>query len=443
MTEATWRNWAGNQTCEPSEIVQPASVKELAATISAAAQRGLQVKPVGAGHSFTPIAVTDGVQIDLGRLTGITAVDPAGPTTGSASGSPSGSLVTVRAGTRMADLNVALAALGLALENQGDIDRQTITGALATGTHGTGARLGGMATQVARLTLVTADGSVLTCDPEHHADVFAAARVGIGALGVISDVTLRCVPAFRLRATERPGRLDETLESFAETAAAHDHAEFYWFPHTDRVLTKVNDRGEEGKPLSRLRHLLDDEFLSNGFFRVVNELGRLHPSAIPTINQVSARALSARTYVAPSYQVFTSPRRVRFTESEYAVPRAALPEVLGALRAWVDGHDEQIAFPVEVRMAAADDIWLSTGFERDNAYVAVHQFNKRPGERYFAGFEAIVAEHEGRPHWGKLHTLDANRLGALYPRHADFVALRDRLDPGRTFDNAYLRRVLG
>ncbi|GAA3622576.1 D-arabinono-1,4-lactone oxidase [Microlunatus ginsengisoli] len=435
MSDPRWRNWAGNQRCEPSDTVHPATVDELAATITAAAQRGLHVKPVGAGHSFTPIALTDGIQLDLDRLTGITAVVPE-----SGRGT---TLVTVRGGTRLAELNATLATLGLALENLGDIDRQTITGALATGTHGTGARLGGLATQVAALTLVTADGSVLRCDAEQHPDVFAAARVGIGALGVVSDVTLRCVPAFRLRAIERPGRLAETLESFPETVQAHDHAEFYWFPHTDRVLTKVNDRAEDGRPLNRLRFLLDDEVLSNGLFRVVNEIGRLRPSAIPTINQVSARALSARTYTAPSYQVFTSPRRVRFSESEYAVPRAALPDVIGALRGWLDGHDETVAFPVEVRVAAADDIWLSTGFERENAYVAVHQFNKRPDQRYFAAFESIVAEHAGRPHWGKLHTLDAARLAALYPRHADFVAVRDRLDPGRTFDNGYLRRVLG
>ena len=351
--------------------------------------------------------------------------------------------MTVRGGTRLGELNRTLATLGLALENLGDIDSQTIAGALATGTHGTGARWGGLATQVEALTLVTADGSVLACDREHHPDVFAAACVGLGALGVVSDVTLRCVPAFRLRATERPARLDETLESFASDAETHDHVEFYWFPHTDRVLTKVNDRTDEDRPLPRLRYLLDDEVLSNGLFRVVNELGRLRPSTIPRINQISARALSARTYTAASYEVFTSPRRVRFTESEYAVPRAALADVLGALRAWVDGHDERIAFPVEVRVAAADDIWLSTGYERENSYIAIHQFNKRDNGRYFAAFEAIVAEHFGRPHWGKLHTLDAERLAALYPRHPDFVAVRDRLDPGRTFANGYLRRVLG
>ncbi len=436
MSEPSWRNWAGNQHCEPSSVESPASIDELAAVVTAAAQRGLHVKPVGAGHSFTPIALTDGVQVRLDRLAGITEVRPS-------AGSVAGSLVTVRGGTRIADLNRSLAALGLAMENLGDIDRQTITGALATGTHGTGARLGGLASQVEALALLTADGSVLRCDREHHPDVFAAARVGLGALGVVVDVTLRCVPAFRLRATERPARLAETLESFAATAEAHDHAEFYWFPHTDRVLTKVNDRADDGPGLSRLRFLIDDELLSNGLFRVVNELGRLRPAAIPTINQVSARALSARTYTAPSYEVFTSPRRVRFTESEYAVPRAALADVLTGLRTWIDDHDERIAFPVEVRVAAADDAWLSTGFERENAYIAIHQFNKRPGQRYFAAFEAIVAEHAGRPHWGKLHTLGADRLAELYPRHAAVVAVRDRLDPGRTFDNGYLRCVLG
>ena len=169
----------------------------------------------------------------------------------------------------------------------------------------------------------------------------------------------------------------------------------------------------------------------------------LRPSLIPRINQFSAWALSPREYTDVSYAVFTSPRRVRFNECEYAVPRTQLAPVLHALRAWIDDHDERISFPVEVRVAAADDIWLSTAYRRDTAYIAVHHYYKIDHRRYFAAFESIVAEHQGRPHWGKLHNLEADQLRQLYPRFDDFRQIRDRLDPGRTFDNAYLRRVLG
>ena len=434
MTEQSWRNWAGNQRCEPARTAAPASIDELASTITGAAQAGLRVKPVGAGHSFTAAALTDGVQIDLVNLSELGEVRPR------ADGSTS---VTVGGGARLVDLNRMLDGLGLALENLGDIDRQTIAGALATGTHGTGARYGGLATQVEALTLVLADGTVLHCDREQQPGVFAAARIGLGALGVVADVTLRCPPAFRLRAEERPARWRETLEAFDATVAAHDHVELYWFPHTEQVLTKINDRDGEAPPLKRWRRVLDDEILSNGAFRLLNEIGRLQPRTIPAVNRVAARVLGARTYTAASYEVFTSPRRVRFIECEYAVPRAALTDVLTELRTWIETSGEQIAFPVEVRAAAADDIWLSTGYERENAYVAVHQFHRRDHRRYFAAFEAIVAEHAGRPHWGKLHSLDADQLADLYPRHREFVRVRDRLDPGRTFGNGYLHQVLG
>jgi len=433
-SDDTWSNWAGNVTASPREFAEPTDADEVAAVVTTAAQAGRRVKPIGAGHSFTAAAATDGVQLRLDRITGLTHIDR------------DRNLVTVGGGTTIADLNQLLAAEGLALENLGDIDQQTISGAISTGTHGTGAALGGMATQVRELQLVLADGNKIICSIDQHPDIFAAVRVGLGALGVITEVTLQCVPAFRLRAVEAPGLLEAVLESFDVDVAEHDHFEFYWFPHTDRTLTKRNDRvpvDHQGRALPRWRYLLDDELLSNGLFEVVNRLGRLRPSLVPRISQISARALSAREFTDTSYAVFNSPRRVRFVESEYAVPRESLIPVLRTLKAWVDDHDERIVFPVEMRVAAADGIWLSTGFERDNAYIAVHQYHRLDHRRYFAAFEAIVAEHQGRPHWGKLHSLDADRLGQLYPRFSDFLRVRDRLDPGRTFGNDYLRQVLG
>ena len=322
-SDDTWSNWAGNVTASPRDFAAPADADEVAAVVTAAAQAGRRVKPIGAGHSFTAAAATDGVQLRLDRITGLTHIDR------------DRNLVTVGGGTTIADLNQLLAAEGLALENLGDIDQQTISGAISTGTHGTGAALGGMATQVRELQLVLADGNKIICSIDQHPDIFAAVRVGLGALGVITEVTLQCVPAFRLRAVEGPGLLEAVLESFAVDVAEHDHFEFYWFPHTDRTLTKRNDRvpvDHQGRALPRWRYLLDDELLSNGLFEVVNRLGRLRPSLVPRINQISARALSAREFTDTSYAVFNSPRRVRFVESEYAVPRPSLRRALAGAR---------------------------------------------------------------------------------------------------------------
>lgn len=430
----TWTNWGRNQTCHPAQVAVPRDVDELAATVAGASAAGTRVKAVGSGHSFTPVATTDGVQVRLDHLSGVLTADAV---TGR---------VTVGAGTPLHVLNPALQALGLALPNLGDIDRQTISGAIATGTHGSGARYQGIASAVTGLVLVLADGSPLRCSADEEPDVFAAARVGLGALGVVSQVELQCVPAFRLHAQEHGADLHDVLASVHDDVARHDHVDMHWFPHTDRVLVKHNDRVAAqagGRPLPAWRATLDDDLLSNRFFEVVNRVSTRWPRIVPRLNQLTSRTLSARDYTDDSWKVFCSSREVRFRESEYAVPRAAVGDVVLALRDWVDRHDVSLPFPVELRFTGADDIWLSTGYERENAYVAVHQYHRMDDGGVFAAFEAIVAEHQGRPHWGKLHTLGADRLGELYPRFADFLAVRDRLDPGRTFTNDHLRHVLG
>ncbi len=430
---ATWTNWAGTVRADVT-VASPGSVSQLQRVVAESAAQGRRVKPIGAGHSFTAIGATDGVQLRLDRMGGIVHADRA---TG---------LVTVLAGTRLHDLNEALWTLGLALTNLGDIDVQTVAGAISTGTHGTGLRLGGLATQVRALDLVLADGSLLHCSADEEPQVFAAARVGLGALGVIVTVTLQCEPAFALHAAESPASLDEVLADLDDLVDRHDHVEFYWFPHTRRVLTKRNDRVPEGtplRPLSRLRHRIDDELLSNTVFDGINRVTTRRPALIPRANAVAARALSAREYVDRSYRVFASPRTVRFREMEYAVPRAAVPDLLAGIETYLDRSGEQIGFPVEVRFAAADDIWLSTASGRDTGYVAVHQYHRRDHESYFRAVEAVAQDLDGRPHWGKLHFRDAASLAATYPHHADFVAVRDKLDPDRVFGNPYLDTVLG
>ena len=409
---------------------------ELSAILWDAAARSLPVRCVGAGHSFTPIAVTDGVQIVLDTLRGIESVERNHD--GSAQ-------VTVLAGTRLRELTARLWDLGLAMTNLGDIDEQSVAGAISTGTHGTGVRFGGIATQVSALELMTADGQLLRCSGNENTELFDAARVGLGALGVITRVTLNCVAAFALQAVEMPSTLTATLRGLESTVAGVDHFEFYWFPHTDRVLTKRNTRllGDSVlKPLGKVRSYLDDELLSNTVFEGLNRAVTRMPALIPRLNAVSARALSAREYTDRSYRVFASSRTVKFVEMEYAVPVSEIAWVLREVDRWLERSMISVAFPVEVRFAAGDDIWLSTAYGRPTAYIAVHQYHRRDHREYFDAVEAICRSVGGRPHWGKLHSLGSAELRETYEHFDDFLRIRDSMDPTRLFDSDYLDHLL-
>lgn len=436
MVEWSWRNWAGNQHAFPAHSAEPSSVDALRTVLRDAVDWSRSVRCVGAGHSFTPIAVTDGVQIGLDSLRGIETV--VRDDDGSAR-------VTVLAGTRLRELTARLWDLGLAMTNLGDIDEQSVAGAISTGTHGTGGRFGGIATQVCAVELMTADGQLVQCSREENTDLFDAARVGLGALGVITRVTLECVPRFALRAVEEPSTLRATLDELDETVAGVDHFEFYWFPHTDRVLTKRNTRlpGDAVlKPLGKVRSYIDDELLSNTVFEGLNRVVTRMPALIPRVNAVSARALSAREYTDRSYRVFASSRTVRFVEMEYAVPVAQIGWVLREVDRWLERSSMSIAFPVEVRFAAADDIWLSTAYGRPTAYIAVHQYHRRDHREYFDAVEAICRSVGGRPHWGKLHSLGSDELRDCYEHFDHFLRVRDSMDPKKLFGSEYLERLL-
>jgi FAD-linked oxidoreductase len=427
----TWQNWAGNQAMSPAQVLRPSSTEQLVGAVKEAAAAGRRVKAIGSGHSFTGIGLTDGVLLQLDRYDRLLAADPG---TGR---------VTVEAGLPLHRLNALLAEHGLGLTNMGDIDAQTVSGAISTGTHGTGRASGSLAHQVVGLELVLADGSVVSCSRTERPELFAVARVGLGALGVVSTVTLQAEPAFALHADERPMPLEEVLEGFEELVAANEHFEFYWFPHTRTALTKRNNRTTELSPLSRTRSWVDDELLSNKVFAATCRLGAAMPRVIPAVNRVASKALSARTYSDLAPRVFTSPRRVRFCEMEYAVPRAELPAVFRELSTLPERLGEHVSFPVEVRVAPADDIALSTASGRDSAYIAVHVFRGTRYDRYFGAVEALMGAVAGRPHWGKLHNLGAAELRARYPRFEEFRAVRGAVDPEGVFRNAYLDQVLG
>ena len=423
-----WRNWGRSQQSHPQHVVQASSVDDVVEAVAFARDKHLPIKTVGAGHSFTAIAATDGVQLDVAALDGVLAVD--------------GDLVTLGAGTNLYQLPALLGEHGLALENMGDIDKQTIAGAISTGTHGTGARFGGIATQVEGMTLVTADGSVLPVGP----DLLPAARVGLGALGVITDVTLRCVPDFVMHAIERPEPLDEVLDGWLERATSVDHFEFYWFPHTEQALTKTNTRmpaSTPRKPQHPVAAWIDDELMPNGLYVLLCRLGMIAPGTTPPLNRLANKLVAERQVTDGWHEVFTSPRRVRFREMEYALPVEEVPAALREIKQLIDAKGWRITFPVEVRVAAADENWLSTAQGRQTGYIAVHRYYREDPTEYFEAVEAIARAHGGRPHWGKMHFRSADDLRPAYPHFDDFLAVRDRLDPDRVFANDYLERVLG
>ena len=427
-----WVNWGGNQACTPAVVERPASEDEIVAIVQRAADSGRRVKVVGAGHSFTDIACTDGVMISLERCDRVLAVDT------------EARQVTVDAGITIERLGDELARLGLAQPNLGDIGYQSIAGAISTSTHGTGIKLGNLASQVCALSMVLADGSVLHCAPERDTETFRAAQVGLGALGILSTVTLQCVPAFNLLAVEEPGSFDATLAELDALAAANEHFEFYWLPHTERVIRLLNNRTDApARPKGKVGGWLDDVLLENHAFGLLCRLGRVRPGWIPTLNRLEARLLSDAKFSDRSDRVFTNPRLVRFVEMEYALPREALADAVRAVRALIESRGFQVSFPVEVRVGASDDITLSTAHGRETGYVAVHMFRGTAYDEYFGEVEAIMNGHDGRPHWGKMHYQTAQTLRPRYPGWDSFIAVRERLDPGRLFGNAYLERVLG
>ncbi|WP_246140077.1 D-arabinono-1,4-lactone oxidase [Protaetiibacter larvae] len=428
-----WRNWGRTESSRPTFRASPTSTAEVQALVRLARERGLPLKVVGAGHSFTSIAATDGILVDLDRMQGVRAVDAA---TGR---------VTLAAGTRLHQLPELLAPYGLALQNMGDIDRQSIAGATSTGTHGTGGRFGGLATTITGAVIVTGDGSILELDAATNASLLPAVRLGLGALGVLVELTIQCVPAYLLRAVEHPEPF-AVIDEFAARVETADHFELYWWPHTDRVMTKTNTRLplEAGRaPVGPVANWVEERLMSNGALSLMCNIGHVLPAATPAINRFATRVYGDREYVDHSYEVFTAPRNTRFREMEYALPLEAVPAALRELRAMIEDSGWRISFPVEVRAAAADDNWMSTAYGRETGYIAVHRYVRDDPERYFRAAEQIFLAHGGRPHWGKMHYLDHEEFAARYPRFGDFLGVRNRLDPDRVFQNPYLERVLG
>jgi FAD-linked oxidoreductase len=427
-----WRNWAGDQRCRPAEIERPRARDELSAAVARASEAGRRVRVAGSGHSFTDIACTGETMLRLEALDRVLAVDA------------SSGRVRVEAGIVIGDLAKRLAGHDLAMENQGDIDRQTLAGAISTATHGTGARFQNLSAQVEAVELALADGEVLEISADSDPETLAAARAGLGALGVLYSVTLRTVPAYTIRRVDRPARLGEVLAGLDELAGAHDHFEFYAFPHTETAIARESERTDEPPtPRSRGGEYLQEVVLENWLVAAYARVGRRFPSRIPPMARFLARQVGRSVKVDASHRVFASERRVRFTEMEYGIPREHGAEAVRRVFELIDERGFRVSFPIEVRFVAPDDVMLSPSHARDTCYIAVHMYRGAEWEPYFRGVEEIMDSYGGRPHWGKRHFQTAESLEPRYPRWADFQRVRARLDPEGVFANAYTDRVLG
>lgn len=426
-----WKNWSGYVECPRTPVVAPDSGAQLARVLAEAARDDKPVRMVGAGHSFSPLVASEGVIVSLDKLQGVIDVD-AGT-----------QVARVHAGTRLHALGAALAQRGLAMENLGDINVQSIAGATSTGTHGTGLSFGNLATQIAALKFVTADGAEHVASPTQDPQLFDGGRIALGSLGVLTELSLRLVPAFRLRLERGKMDLEECLAQADALVAANRSFEFYWLPHTESVLTKtwnVTEAPVDGVGLGRW---VSDVLLENAAFGLLCDLGKAVPSWCPALSRFCARLISHSTQVDASWSMLSTVRQVRFNEMEWSVPAARGADALREIKALIARREFPLMFPLEIRWVRGDDIWLSPNHGRDSVHISVHQYRGMPFEGYFEAVQAICLNHGGRPHWGKVHSLQAAQLSRLYPRWDDFLALRERMDPAGRFLTPYLRGLFG
>ena len=358
---------------------------------------------------------------------------------------PSSGLVRVEAGAILGQFNRRLDQLGVALENLGDIDKQTLAGSISTGTHGTGIRFPNVSAQLESIEIVAADGSTLELSEASDSDAFRAARIGVGALGALYAVTIRTVPAYTINRLDHSLPLAETLASLDERVDGLDHFEFYVFPHTDTALCRESTRTSEppetpNAAATYVREVMLENWLSGAF----SAIARNAPAAGPRLARLAASSFAKVSKVDKSFRVFASERRLRFTEMEYGVPREHARAAIERVLEVASRPEMRCVFPIEVRFVKGDDALLSPSHERDSCYIAVHQDRKLDWPAYFGAVERILAdEFGGRPHWGKRHELTAAELAPRYPRWKEFQAVRRRFDPEGRFANAYTDRVFG
>ena len=437
-TGQRFRNWSGSVRTAPNAFYYPAAIAEVQQVVRTL-PAGQSLRTVGGGHSFTPVAAGKHAMMSLDKLAGIKHVDP------------ETKRVRFLAGTRLHRIPEYLQPFGLALANQGDIDVQSVAGAISTSTHGTGIDWTGFAGTVTGLTLVDATGEIRTYSIDDDPDLLRLITVSVGALGVVVEVEMQCVDAFDLLAVESSANLDDVLDTWDERSRAVDHFEAFWFPHTDKAMIKNNTRlepgqsapGGEPKVRGKFTQFFEDDLIGNGALAASLTVSRFFPRTTPFLNGIAADAMAANRYRSRAHNVFATPRRVKFHEMEFAVPLEAGPETVREIRRELDKRGWLIPFPLELRSTAADDVALSTSTARESMYIAFHVPKAMDPHEYFPHLEPILKAADGRPHWGKMHTMSREDFAKTYPRFDEFCTLREQMDPDRTFGSEHLTRLFG
>lgn len=416
----TWSNWSGFQQSHPEYIKRPEHLHQLQDIV----MHHDKVRVVGAGHSFTPLVATDQTLISLDDLSGVIHVDEAK------------SQSTLWSGTRLYDLGALLEPYNQALMNQGDIDQQSIAGAVSTGTHGTGIDLHCLSGYVEAFELLSATGELLTCSREQNSEIFEAGRVSLGAFGVFTKITMQNRPRYKLKESIHLAPVEESIDAFLELKNKHRHIEFFIFPFTNRLIFKTLDETTDEINPRKESKPSEDILL-----KWCCEISRRFPFITPYLQKLVGIFVQPSCFVDWSSQIFATPRLTKFNEMEYQVPLehgvACIKEVIATFKK----HAINAFFPIEFRVVKADDIWLSPFYQQDCISISVHQYHKQDPYRVFDLIEPIFKKYQARPHWAKMHQLRHQDLKACYPKWDDFLALRQELDPSRKFLNPYLEQL--
>jgi FAD-linked oxidoreductase len=424
------KNWSTYHHWTPAEIASPRSEEEIQQLIRQAIEQKKKVRIIGSAHSFMPLWTTDQLLINLDQYQGLVSIDQ------------EQQQATVRAGTKLYTLGETLFAHGLAMKNLGDIDRQSLGGTIGTGTHGTGLQFGSISTQVVKLRMVNGLGELVECSPTQNVSLFKAAQVSLGALGIITEITLQCVPAYRLALQNLKEPLDTVLQELEDRYREQRNFEFYWFPYTTSAWTKTsNIVTDQADKISWLNHFTE-YFLENYAFKVFCEAAYYFPALNESVAKLSAASIAPVRKVFASHKVYATQRLVKFNEMEYSIPIAAQREVLADIRSLFERKRFPIHFPIENRVVRQDDIYLSPAQGRDSAYIACHAYAKKDPLPYFAALEEIFQAYEGRPHWGKMNTFTSEQAAEAYPYFSDFRGHRKEQDPEGLFLNDYLAKLL-
>ncbi len=432
MKANQWKNWGGNVAFQARKLRFPKSEEKIQSIVRKAGAKSRNVRVCGSGHSWTDLCKTDGDLISLDKMQGVISVDK------------EKMHAEVWAGTKIKALTEELHKFGMAMENLGDIDVQSIAGAIGTGTHGTGMAFGNLSTQIAAITFVNGKGELINCSEEENREIFKAAQISMGALGIITRVTIKCLKAYKLELVEQKENAFDCLVNLEEYNANNRNFEFYWFPYTEVVQTKFSNITEQPiEDNSMVNYVFNDIILENGVLDAFSRVTKYVPNSSKTVAKISGAVISAGKKRNWSHRVYATARLVKFMEMEYNIPIENFRDCFMEIKELFEKRQYNIHFPTENRFVKGDDIYLSPAYERDSAYIAAHVYQGKAYRRYFDDLESIYKNHDGRPHWGKMHFRTAEDFMDLYPKWFEFLDIREMMDPDGVFLSPYLKALFG